>query len=267
MKNVIEKYPFISGIILVILTMVLPWGLMYPLSNYLDTYLYGGLKYLASLVIAALLIFLIYKDMPFEIKKGFTIKALFTFGLLGIIGAIMPLLFSYEEVDITPTALTIVEFIFYVLMIAVSEEFIFRVVILNLMLKKFSLSKKDILKAKILASIIFGIRHFLNLITMPATPISTTAQVVFTFMAGVYLCALYLRTRSIWICVLIHFLEDFSSLFWGVLSTGALTSSNEDGEPLMMLGMVVIQSVYVLFGVLMIRDKNFSYQSLERIKR
>ncbi len=81
-------------------------------------------------------------------------------------------------------------------------------------------------------------------------------------MAGFYLSAVYLRTRNIWICVFIHFLEDFSSGFWSICSTEAALQEGVDGPVAGTILLVVVHSVYVIFGILMLRDKTWTYQSI-----
>lgn len=263
MKSIIEKNPFIFSIGFVVITMLVPWGLLYPLASYIDSYLYSGLKYFVSLIIAVLITLGIWRKIPGSLGVDKFLKNLFTFGLLGLICVIPPLIFSYDTVDISPTPLIVIEFIFYIINVVVAEEFIFRVVILPLFIKKYGTTKKGLIKGVLLSQIVFGLRHLINLILFPGSLITTLGQVLFTFMAGVYLAAIYIRTKNIWINVVIHFLEDFASLFWCLFSTNAIESQNQDGEPIMILGMVVLQSVYLIVGILMLRDKKWVYPDLE----
>ena len=141
--------------------------------------------------------------------------------------------------------------------IAISEEFIFRVVILGKMLSAWKDKKNAMWYAVISCCVIFGVRHLLNLISMPDTVLLTMAQVVFTFMAGFYLCAVYLRTENIWICVLIHFLEDFGTSVWEIFSTHAAASAMADGNIMSAMGMIILQVPYIIFAILMLRDKTW----------
>lgn len=105
----------------------------------------------------------------------------------------------------------------------------------------------------ITSSVIFGLRHFLNLVTTPNVIISTVGQVLFTFMAGFYLCAVYLRTRNIWVCVIIHFMEDFFTGLWAIVSTSAAAAQAIDRTVANMFMLVGVHLVYILFGILMLR--------------
>lgn len=193
-------------------------------------------------------------------------KGLFTFGLVGLICAIMAFLFGYNTPDRTPSVATMFGFILYNLAIAVSEEFLFRGVMFTQMLKSWEHKKRCIWTAIILSSTLFGLRHFLNLITTPNVVITTVGQVLFTFMAGFYLSAVYLRTRNLWVCVVIHFLEDFFTGFWAIVSTSAAAAQSVDGTIANMFLLVAMHSVYLLFGVLMLKSKNWQYQPLHEKK-
>lgn len=83
-------------------------------------------------VIAACLI--IYKHIPFTLQCISVFKSLFTFGLVGLIGAVMAFVFSYNAPDTAPSASTVCGFVLYNLAIAISDEFLFRGAIFTQML-------------------------------------------------------------------------------------------------------------------------------------
>jgi membrane protease YdiL (CAAX protease family) len=155
---------------------------------------------------------------------------------------------------------TVIGCILMNLAVAVSEEFLFRGVILNAFLNSWK-TKRNFISAAVIAScIIFGLRHLINLYTTPASIFATCAQVFFTFMAGTYLCAVYLRSQNIWVCILIHFLEDFSTSIWTLFSSHAAASAAADISPMAALGMIAMQIPYLIFAVLMLRDKNWRFE-------
>ena len=155
-------------------------------------------------------------------------------------GAIGAFFFSRDVIDLTPNALTILACIAFNLAIALGEEFLFRGVILHAMLRAWKDKRNYIFLTVIACSAIFGIRHFLRLITSPNAIILTMAQVVFTFMAGIFLCAVFLRTRNIWICITIHFLENMAVTIWRIFSSNAAASASQDGSIGAAIGMIVL---------------------------
>jgi len=237
--------------------MPLIWLLTYPIYSSLDSVWNGAVKYGFSGISALGFIFFIWKRPTFSFACSKFWRNLFTFGLLGVIGAIGAFVFSSDKVDMTPSFITMLGCILMNLAIAVSEEVIFRGLILHSMLQAWREKKNVVARSIIACSIIFGLRHLLNLITMPDTLFLTLAQVVFTFMAGTYLCAVYIRTGNIWVCIVIHFLEDFGTSVWEIFSSNAAVSAASDGTIGVAIGMIALQIPYVIFTVLMLRDKNW----------
>ena len=262
MKKFARKFPILYSILIFSISMPVLWGVFYPLLYKSPFYWAGAMKYALTLltVIAACLI--VYGHMPFTLQCKSLFKGLFTFGLVGLICAVMAFVFSYNKPDTAPSVSTVFGFVLYNLAIAVSEEFLFRGAIFTQMLDSWKDRKGFIWTAVIASSVIFGLRHLLNLVTAPDVIISTVGQVLFTFMAGFYLCAVYLRTRNIWVCVVIHFLEDLFTGFWAIVSISAAEAQMVDGTFANMLLLVGVHLVYVVFGVLMLKDDKWEYAPL-----
>lgn len=265
MKKFIEKRPVIFSIAVFALSMPIIWGAMYPLLYKLPFYWASAIKYTLTLLVVIAVCFAVYRRIPFTLQYKGMFKGLFIFGAVGLICAVMAFIFSYNTPDVTPSASTVIGFILYNLAIALSEEFLFRGVIFTQMLDSWKNKKNFIWAAIIASSAIFGIRHFLNLVTMPNTVITVVGQVLFTFMAGFYLCALYLRTRNIWVCIIIHFLEDFFTGFWALVSTSAAAAQTVDSTIGNMFMLVGVHLVYILFGILMLKTKKWQYSDLRNV--
>ncbi len=266
MKKFIDKFPIIFSLAVFALSMPLLWGGLYPLLYKLPFYWASAIKYTLTLLAVIVICFCVYRKIPFTLQCKGLFKDLCTFGSVGLICAVMAFIFSYNSPDTTPSVSTVFGFIIYNSAIAVSEEFLFRGVIFTQMLDSRKNKKRIIWTAIIASSVIFGLRHFLNLVTAPNMIITTVGQVLFTFMAGFYLCAVYLRTRNIWICIIIHFFEDFFTGFWAIISTSAQVSQTVDGTIANMFLLVAVHSVYVIFGILMLKSKKWQYQPLTEIK-
>ena len=266
MKKIVEKFPIIFSILLFAIAMPLLWGATYPLLYKLPFYWASSIKYTITLLIVIAVCFIVYHKIPFTLQCKGIFKGLFTFGLIGLICAVMAFIFSYDKPDITPTISTIIAFIFYNLAIAISEEFLFRGVMFTQMLDSWKNKKNFMWVAILISSIIFGLRHFLNLITTPNTLVTTIGQVLFTFMAGFYLCAVYLRTRNIWVCIIIHFLEDLFTGFWAIVSSSAALAQTVDATIGNIVMLVSVHSIYVIFGIIMLKSKKWKYLPLNERK-
>ena len=259
MRKFVQKFPITYSILLFAISMPILWGTLYPLLYKLPFYWASSIKYTLTLLVVITACLIIYKHIPFTLQCKSVFKGLFTFGLVGLICAVMAFVFSYHTPDTVPSASTVLGFVLYNLAIAISEEFLFRGAIFTQMLESWKDRKGFIWAAMIASSVIFGLRHFLNLVTAPNVIISTVGQVLFTFMAGFYLCAVYLRTRNIWVCVIIHFLENLFTGFWAVVSTAATAAQAIDGTVANMLLLVGVHSIYILSGVLMLRDEKWEH--------
>lgn len=237
--------------------MPLVWGILYPILEPLSPVWRDTIKYTITAILTLLFMKLLWKNNLFSLKSTKLLHSLFSFGLLGLIGAVGAFIFSYEPLVGPLTIESIMGCIVLNLAIAVSEEFLFRGVILNALLTTYDRkeNKSGLWKAVILANVIFGLRHLLNLIQMPEAVIGTIAQVIFTAMAGTYLCAIYLRTNNLWVCIVIHFLEDFASSFWTIDHWNA--ANTLDVSIGTAVGMIAMQIPYVIFAVLMINDKKW----------
>jgi membrane protease YdiL (CAAX protease family) len=90
----------------------------------------------------------------------------------------------------------------FMLIPGIWEEMAFRGVILNLQLKKFSNAT-----AIVLNGVIFGLFHLVNLLG-GASLYGTIIQVVYASCLGIALAYLYIKTRSLIPCILIHYLVN-----------------------------------------------------------
>jgi membrane protease YdiL (CAAX protease family) len=88
------------------------------------------------------------------------------------------------------------------------EEFLFRGLILPLLMRKWGSTRKGIYTAVIVSSAIFGVVHLLNFIAGRRDLLTTGTQILYGTFFGVFFAALVLRNKSIWPAVFCHFLFD-----------------------------------------------------------
>lgn len=98
------------------------------------------------------------------------------------------------------------------------EEFIYRGLFLNGLLKKYSPKV-----AIVLSALIFAIAH------------RNIPQGINAFLLGLLLATVYYKTHSLYICIFMHFINNFCAQFIALLSLGAIS--------------IIIQSIiYVIIG-------------------
>lgn len=255
-----QKHVILFCIALLVVAMPIVWSLLYlPLAP-LGSVWADTVKYTVSATLVITFMCFLWRKRVFSFRGDHFFKSLFTIGLVGLIGAAGAFVFSGDKVDLSPALITILGCIALNLAVAVCEEVLFRGIMLNAMLRAWGGRKNAVPAAVIASSLIFGLRHLLNLLTSPGQILMACAQVVFCFMAGTYLCAVYLRSRNIWVCVTIHFLEDLSTSVWTIFSSAAAVSAANDRTALTVAGMIALQIPYVIFAWLMLRDKKWKYE-------
>lgn len=102
------------------------------------------------------------------------------------------------------------------------EEFAFRGLILAVLLARWHATPGEVRRAVFISSALFGLWH---LPVMAHDPIIGLGNVLYAAMAGVGFAAVVLRTRSIWLTLLVHVLIVFTSVLTGLLLSGQSVAS------------------------------------------
>ncbi|AIO19482.1 CAAX amino terminal protease self- immunity [Candidatus Izimaplasma bacterium HR1] len=88
------------------------------------------------------------------------------------------------------------------------EEIVFRSMILIVLLQALPKTKKGMLYAVVLSSAIFGLVHLLNLF-VGASLGNTLLQIGYSFLMGMMWAVVFLKTKNIWLSMLLHALYNF----------------------------------------------------------
>jgi uncharacterized protein len=99
-------------------------------------------------------------------------------------------------------------FVLLYISVGTIEEFLFRGLLLPVMLRKWGGTRKGIYTAVIVSSAIFGLVHLLNFAMGRRDLLTTGTQILYGTFFGVFFAALMLRNNSIWPAVFGHFLFD-----------------------------------------------------------
>lgn len=119
-----------------------------------------------------------------------------------------------RALDVTAQIVSPLEIFFFIatmFLIGFAEEAVFRGVILNLFLERFSGTKRGVLCAVIFSGVIFGAMHMTNAF-QGVSLFSAFVQAVNASLLGVIFGAVYVRTKNLWLVVFFHALTDFASL-------------------------------------------------------
>ena len=111
-------------------------------------------------------------------------------------------------------------YILYVIGIALVEEMVFRGVLLFLLLDVFRNKKLPFFFPVLISSIIFALFHIANLFT-GASIGDVLLQVSYTFLIGGMFAVMAIKTKSIWMGVIIHAIFDFGGLLNTTIAEGS----------------------------------------------
>lgn len=89
------------------------------------------------------------------------------------------------------------------------EEILFRGAIQGMIMRRWGKNPRGIFLSVLVANLIFGGAHLLNLVMGRATAMYAVGQFLFAFFFGIFFSALYLRTGSLWPGIGLHMIYDF----------------------------------------------------------
>ena len=105
------------------------------------------------------------------------------------------------------------------LAIGLFEELAFRGVIFLMFAEKRHTTRKGLFWSLILTSAVFGAVHLVNVL-MGAGIGGVILQIGYSFLIGAMCSVVLLKTRNIWLCVLLHAIYDFSGTLVPTLGAG-----------------------------------------------
>jgi membrane protease YdiL (CAAX protease family) len=195
-------------------------------------------------------------DFKFKsIGKGFLIAwAAFAFPIVNFVVTLTQL---PENISITPN-------IFYIIVIVLHpfigtgffEEVLYRGLVLKILLKKMGGSKKGIINACVISSVIFGVVHIVNLSVSDILPVMNT--IIIAIPIGLFFAALYLRTGTLLFPMLGHALLNLSSqIFDAVIFPDALLqeaqTQTEMDAPSFIMSTLFAAIPYLIAGLILLR--------------
>lgn len=165
-------------------------------------------RLLGGIVFLALMGLIGYREL---FRFNSSIKTLLFLALPGILIAInnFPIIaYLDNRAELTEPIYTIYIFMIECFSTAFFEEIIFRGILLILLLQKLPKNKKGMYMAIIISSLIFGVSHLINLFD-GAVLSDTLLQVAYSFLMGLLWATVYVKSKNIWIVILLHASYNF----------------------------------------------------------
>ena len=109
------------------------------------------------------------------------------------------------------------------------EEVLYRGLVLKMLLKKTGDTKKGIIFACIISSVVFGlVAHIPNLLAGTRTYLQTVNQIITAITAGLFFAAVFVRTKKLWITILLHGLLNLSAQIFDAITSMDLVVQNAE---------------------------------------
>jgi membrane protease YdiL (CAAX protease family) len=131
------------------------------------------------------------------------------------------------------------------------EEFLFRGLILNNLFISLGKTKKALYQAVWISSLFFGLTHIVNILVYSTE--TTLIQTINAVFGGILFCGIYLRSRNIWVAVIIHALLDFIAASPAVMGGESVLSVQfqwYEGLSVMVIG----SAIQLGYGLFLMKD-------------
>lgn len=146
----------------------------------------------------------------------------------------------------------IISYVVACALVGIVEELVFRGVILNLLLDRFSKTQKGIVAAIILDGLIFGCMHYSNM-SAGVSFLSVTIQVSSATMLGILFAFIYAYTRNFWAVAIFHAIIDFGALIsTGIFSKGSMVDQLNTFGPINLIATAIL----LIPAIILLRKKN-----------
>lgn len=184
-------------------------------------------------------------------KKSFNfngpiLKVLFVI-IPGLIIAVnnFPIIAYFEgRAEITEPVYTIYIFIIECFSTGFFEEIVFRGIVLLLLLQKLPNTKKGMYLAIFISSAIFGLSHLINLFEGIGFS-DILLQVGYSFLMGLMWAVVYLKTKNIWMSILLHSTYNFFGLV--LFRLGYVNGRFDNVTLILTVLLAVLVSIYMLY--------------------
>lgn len=105
--------------------------------------------------------------------------------------------------------------------IGLFEELAFRGFVFPYVMEKLTPTKKGLFFAIVISGGVFGLIHLLNVFAGASLP-ATLLQIGYSFLIGAMCSVVLLRTKNIWLCVILHSVYDFCGYLVPTLGEGKI---------------------------------------------
>lgn len=191
----------------------------------------------------------IFKRRGIGFGRGLLVGGYFLF--IGVYSAIV-FFVTYEGERVLKPWYLIAAFVVCMFLVGVTEEFLCRGVLAELLRRHYGATPAGIWKAVVISGVLFGLAHLTNLFT--AKPLGVLVQCVSAGAMGMAFAAIYFRTGCIWVTVALHAFVDFAALITNGLYSGTVDEVISEYTPANLVAVVP----YVIVILVLLRQKKMN---------
>lgn len=202
---------------------------------------------LSGVVLALIVAFILKRTSILKFKPQDIVEGLSAGLILIVLDVIILLGFLGDHDPITESPLNIVMFVLFIFLVGMFEEILFRGIIQNAFHDYFGVqSAGSVRKAIIAASVVFGLTHLTNIFG-GGEVLSVVVQAITVIPVGILFGTIYYRSnRNIWVCILMHALNDIVALLRsGILSGNSVTSAINEYSGLKFISIALYGAILV----------------------
>jgi membrane protease YdiL (CAAX protease family) len=226
-----------------------------------------------QIVLSVIAIWLMRKMHVFNIND-FRFKKMgqgFLLGWFNIVFAIGAFFFTFmsfpENSLIAPNPVHLLTIVFHQFLgTGPFEEILVRGLILKILLLTMGHSKKGIINACLLSSAIFGVAHIVNIIHGTGI-FPVVGQIIYAAFIGVFYAALFLRTKTLWVPILLHGLTNVSTQIFNAIVSPDIMQSQPDPSIIDAFMPVVFALPFLLVGLILLRKVKTDDAELLMVER
>ncbi len=190
-------------------------------------------------------------------------KLLKSIGVGGAMFGIATFLFIGNSLNLVNGNLyDVISLALYCLFIGLFEEFMCRGWIQNELIERYSKNRNQAYLSIVLSSLIFGGMHISNIWIGGQGVVETLSQVIQATGMGIYLGAIYYRTKNIWANVFLHGFWDFALLLGeiDVIKSCSEGAVNKEYIISQLITATIFFFIYSLLGLYILRKSRLTDQ-------
>lgn len=191
----------------------------------------------------------IFKNHKVGFFKGLFVSMFFMVLFLLLILINIQYYFTADINIVTRTLPQILIFIVAMIFIGAAEEITMRGIVFNIIFNKYGKDRAGIWFCVIISGMLFGLLHLPNATVIAFSGVMI--QVVKASGMGMLLCAIYLRTKNIWLLIFIHAFNDFLALVYsGIFDVTNLEDTIASNKSTEALGVII----YIIATFVLLRN-------------